>query len=136
MFENFLTVEATAEELHLHPKTVLRFIREGRLRASKVGKQYRILRADLRKFAGVAVHGDVMPARATSVVDIEDVDHVLLQRLTAVLLGAGKRTEQSGESVSVEIAHDPVRRSVKVIAFGSPRELSTLLALVDTCLES
>mgnify|MGYP006196964523 CR=1 FL=1 len=35
MTSTILTVEAAAALLQLHPKTVLRFIREGRLRASR-----------------------------------------------------------------------------------------------------
>jgi excisionase family DNA binding protein len=40
-----VTVEQAAEELKLHPKTVLRYIHEGRLEATRIGKAYRIDRA-------------------------------------------------------------------------------------------
>lgn len=137
MSEKFLTVEATAEALQLHPKTVLRFIRQGRLRANKVGKQYRILQSDLDRFAGGGREQSIA-ARATSIVDIDDVDQLLLQRLHGVLLGAGngKSTTVQGEPMSVDIAHDPIRRSVKVIAVGAPGDVAMLLKLVDTCLEN
>jgi excisionase family DNA binding protein len=136
MSETLLTVEAAAKELQLHPKTILRFIREGRLRASKVGKQYRILRSELGKFTGVVVHGGAAPARATSIVDIEGVNQVLLDRLSAMLLGALKGRDPLGEPMSLDIAHDPIRRSVKVIAVGAPGDVGMLLKLVDTCLEN
>ena len=47
MSEEVYTVEQFAERLKLHPKTVLRFIKDGRLRAVKVGKSYRILRTEM-----------------------------------------------------------------------------------------
>jgi excisionase family DNA binding protein len=52
MSEELYTVEMAAERLKLHPKTVLRFIRDGRLRATRIGKSYRILRSDLDAFGG------------------------------------------------------------------------------------
>jgi len=135
MSEELLTVDAAAEALQLHAKTVLRFIREGRLRATKVGKQYRILRSDLDAFAGNPVHPGTPRARATGIVDIGDVDQAMLQRLSAILLGARQGADPGAEPMSIDLAHDPVRRSIKVIAVGSPGDLAMILKLVDACLE-
>jgi excisionase family DNA binding protein len=134
MSEELLTVEAAAEALSLHAKTVLRHIREGRLRATKVGKQYRILRSDLAAYAGSPVPAEGAGARATAVVDIEDVDAVLLQRLSAILLGARQGADMSAR-LSIDIAHDPIRRSVKVIAIGSVGDVAMVLKLADACVE-
>ena len=41
--ERFFTVAETAEYLRCHPRTVLRWIEEGRLDAVKVGHRYLIL---------------------------------------------------------------------------------------------
>ncbi len=49
MDSNILTVEQVAAELDLHPKTVRRFIQEGKLKAGKIGKQWRITREDLQE---------------------------------------------------------------------------------------
>jgi hypothetical protein len=114
---------------------MLRFIREGRLRATKVGKQYRILRSDLNAFAGGTSKQASREARVTSIVDIEDVDAALLQRLSGVLLGASKSQEPRIEPLSFNIAHDSSRRSAKIIIHSSPADAATLLKLVDACLE-
>ncbi len=45
-----LTVTQLAEYLQLNKLTIYRYIREGRLTASKFGKTYRIRRADVDKF--------------------------------------------------------------------------------------
>ncbi|MEK9132697.1 MAG: helix-turn-helix domain-containing protein [Patescibacteria group bacterium] len=37
-----LTVEDAAKILHLHPFTILKLIRAGKLKASKIGRVYRI----------------------------------------------------------------------------------------------
>lgn len=136
MTAEFLTVEAAAHLLQLHPKTILRFIREGRLRATKVGKQYRVMRSDLDSFAGSAAPNDERDARATTIVDIPNVDPPFVQRLSAVLLGAAKGKEPSGAPISIDIAHDREHRSVKVILIASPADAAMLLKLVSVCLEA
>ena len=135
MSQELLTVEAASGALQLHPKTVLRFIREGRLRATKVGKQFRILRSDLDAFAGAPARS-VSRARATGIIDIADVDQELLRRLSSVLLGARQGAEPEAEPMSIDVAHDPIRRAAKVIATGDPGDLAMVLKLVDACLES
>lgn len=135
MPEELLTVEAVSEALQLHPKTVLRFIREGRLRATKVGKQYRILRSDLDSFSGAPPRA-VGRSRATCIVDIDDVDPPLHQRLSAITLGVRKDAGTVSEPLSIDLAHDPLRRSIKIIGIGAPGDLAMLLRLVDACLEA
>jgi excisionase family DNA binding protein len=137
MTEELYTVEAAAERLKLHKKTLLRYLRERRLRATKIGNQYRILRSDLDAFAGVdaAVDAGAGPARVTTVVEVADVDQDLLRRLTSTLLGAGGgSSEQRADAMSIDIAHNPVRRTVKVIAVGTPLDVAALLKIVDACL--
>lgn len=51
MSEKYYTVDEIAEMIKIHPKTVQRYIREGKLRASKVGKGWRISGHDLSIFA-------------------------------------------------------------------------------------
>ena len=133
MSGELLTVDAAAGLLQLHPKTVLRFIRDGRLRATKVGRSYRILRSDLRALTGVepASRGR---ARVTSVVDLPDVDAGELQRLSTYLLAAINSSEQRDDAISLDIAHDPVRRSAKIILVAAPADAAALLGIVDACL--
>jgi len=53
MIDEPVTVRQAAEALGLHVKTVLRFIREGRLPAHRMGKSYRLRRSDVDAFAGL-----------------------------------------------------------------------------------
>ena len=52
MENDVYTVEQVAELLNLHPKTVRRFIQDGKLKARKIGKQWRISGAELRDLTG------------------------------------------------------------------------------------
>lgn len=52
MKDNIFTVDEVAALLDLHPKTVRRYIREGKLKANKIGGQWRVMRDDLESFVG------------------------------------------------------------------------------------
>lgn len=133
MSEYPYTVEQAADRLRLHPKTVLRFIREGRLQAMKVGRAYRIPSGALDALAGVAPATSNL-ARVTGIVDIEAVDDEGIRRLSA-LVGAAHLGGGHGERLRVDLAHDPGRRSLKVVTIGSPGDVAALLKLIDIWLE-
>lgn len=48
--EKLYTALQVAEALQLNEQTVLRFIREGKIKAIKVGRSYRIKEADLKAY--------------------------------------------------------------------------------------
>jgi len=48
--QEWLTVAQSAQLLQLNPITILRWIKAGKLPASKLGKSYRIASAVLRKY--------------------------------------------------------------------------------------
>lgn len=50
--EQWLTIKEITERLKLHPNTVARYIQEGRLKGTKVGKSYRVRESDLTDFLG------------------------------------------------------------------------------------
>ncbi|MEL4105808.1 helix-turn-helix domain-containing protein [Oscillospiraceae bacterium WX1] len=58
MNETYYTVEQVSEMLNIHPKTIQRYIREGKLRAVKLGKSWRITGHDLSRFTE---NGLIMP---------------------------------------------------------------------------
>ena len=50
MENKFYTIDQVAEILGIHHKTVRKFIKEGKLNANKLGKQWRISPLDLERF--------------------------------------------------------------------------------------
>lgn len=50
MIEKYFTVEQVSVMLNMHPKTIQRYIREGKLRAIKIGKGWRVTGHDLSVF--------------------------------------------------------------------------------------
>ncbi|HLZ74735.1 helix-turn-helix domain-containing protein [Phenylobacterium sp.] len=156
MSEEVYTVEQFAERLKLHPKTVLRFIKDGRLRAVKVGKSYRILRTEMEAtmtgvspelalgaaeaFRRAAVNrteaGRVrVGARVTSIVDLPGVEPQAAERLARMLPAARTGQTAHPEPMSLDVAYDPVTRNLKVIVVGSPADTAAMLKMIDVLSE-
>ena len=137
MSQPFLTAEQAADRLHLHPKTVRRFIREGRLRATRIGKSYRILESDLALFAGGQPESAAEPTvRVTSVVDIDNVDAETAQRLARFFPGALYSREPRPDPISLQVMYDPERQQLKVMLAGSPSRVATYLGHIELALAS
>ena len=135
MSEEVYTVEQFAERLKLHPKTVLRFIRDGRLRAVKVGKSYRILRSEMEAMTGVVRGAQPAAARVTSIVDIPDVEPDLAQRLARQLPSMRVSQTAHPDPMSLDVIYDPATRLLKVLIVGSPADTATMLKMVDVLAE-
>jgi excisionase family DNA binding protein len=132
------TVEQAAERLKLHPKTVLRMIRDGRLKAARIGKAYRIAGDDLDAVTGVArAEARESPDRATVIADFGDLSPDLGQRLastlSAMLVGAHK--VRTGPA-HLETAYDPVLRRLKVVVITSPEDAAAVLKSAAFLVES
>lgn len=50
MMEKYYSVDQIAEMIEMHPKTIQRYIREGKLKAQKIGKSWRVSGHDLSTF--------------------------------------------------------------------------------------
>lgn len=135
MSEEIYTVEQFAERLKLHPKTVLRFIREGRLRAVKVGRSWRILRSELEAFGVVPPPSNAARVRVTSIADVPDISPERAQQLARLTTSARVGAEPQAEPMSIDVAHDPARRSVKVVLVGSPGDVAAMLRVLSVWLE-
>lgn len=137
MSEEVYTVEQFAERLKLHPKTVLRFIRDGRLRAVKVGKSWRILRSDFEAMTGAMQREATAPAlRVTSIVDMADVPPDVAQRLARQIPSARMGQETPDQPMSLDVIYDPARRHLKVVIVGSAADTAGLLKIIQIMAES
>jgi excisionase family DNA binding protein len=152
MSEEVYTVEQFAERLKLHPKTVLRFIKDGRLRAVKVGKSWRILRTDMEAtmtgFSPEDYRGAVeayrgalekrvarSDARVTSIVDLSGIAPDLAERMARMLPAARMGQAAHADAMNIEVIYDPPRRHLKVLIVGSPGDTAAMLKMVEALAE-
>ncbi|HWD29655.1 MAG TPA: helix-turn-helix domain-containing protein [Rhizomicrobium sp.] len=137
--ENFYTIEQVAEQLNLHVKTVRNYVRDGKLKATRIGKSYRIARGDLEALAGpVATVPPVRRARhveVSSVVDIDAVDKNTAYRISTFVTAAVSGARDGDAPVRVQAIYDEERARLKVIVSGSIDTTRALLAGIDAMAE-
>jgi len=143
MPQELYSVYQVADLLGLHVKTVRAYVRDGRLKATRIGKQYRIAREDLEALTGksaAALEGP--PVRryrhveVSSVVDIDAVPKDTADRMTVYLMAAAKGRPEDDGPVRIDAIYDEVRARLKVIVTGGVDATRTLLATIKVLAEN
>jgi len=129
--QELYSVEQVAERLGLHVRTIRGYIREGRLSAMRIGKQYRITRSDLEAFTGQPAAADASRhVEVSSIVEIDGVDLDAAIRMTNALMGT-MNTRGAGQSpMRAETIHDRERKRLKIILVGGLDVTRDLLKLI------
>lgn len=125
MSDSWLSVEQVATQLGLHVRTVRGYIREGRLTAVRIGKQYRVAPADLDALTGRAA-APAPRAEASSVVEIDDVTAAAADRIATMLVAGA----QLVPDLRVRTIYDEARSRLKVIVLGSPAATADVLGVL------
>lgn len=129
--EKIYSVEEVAGLLGLHVRTVRSYIRAGRLKATRIGKQYRIAAADLAELTGRPAPPPVS-AETSSIVQIDGVDRAAADRLgTLVLASVGA----DAAGLRVQVVHDEERNRMKIVILGGAAAAADLLNLIDAVLD-
>src|SRR5262245_35803900 len=140
MSTQFYTVETVAQRLNLHVKTVRRYIHDGRLKAKRIGKEYRVAEPDLEAFAGTAAvqAPPVVRTRqaiASSIVDIHAISPDESHRVTTMIMAALNARRGEPDHPRVDTIYYEERGSLRVTITASPSLTSELLRLITVLLE-
>ncbi len=137
------TVEQVADLLNLHVRTVRSYVREGKLKAVRIGKQYRIVREDLEAMTGrptTPLDRDSVPRHrhieVSSIVEIDAISQDLAMRLANMLPAAAKGRPDSDEPLRIESIYNEERARLKVIIAGSIASTTALLHGINFYLEA
>ena len=129
MQETYYTVEQIARMLQMHPKTVQRYIREGKLRAIKVGKGWRIGGHDLSVFTeGEATErGETPTAVVSCVADVFAADKTAAIRIVNTLT-AGLNSKPYGYGqCSMQTQYIQEEQKLRVTLYGGARVTAAML---------
>lgn len=133
------TPEQVATKLGLHVKTVRRYIRDGELKAVKVGKRYRVTARALEEFSGVSLESEAAAQRpfteASSIVSIDELMPEAADRLATLVVGVAQGRRDANDPLRVETTYYPERRRLKVVCSGDITSITHMLALINTLLE-
>jgi len=136
--EGYISIEQAAQRLNLHVRTVRRYVRSGRLKAVRVGKQYRIAPEDLDAMVGVpaaALPTDRIAQRRhtemIALVWIDVIDPLEAERVATAMKGYGRGWQNLSNPVNVESIYDKERRRLKVILAGDLTGVGEVLTMAD-----
>ncbi|UOR02449.1 helix-turn-helix domain-containing protein [Leucobacter allii] len=132
-----LSVDDVAARLQLQPRTVREYIRVGRLRATRIGKQYRIHIEDLKLMERGATApsvdpGDLAAVRTTAsvVVRVDAASTEQEQRVSSLLNVSG-----AAPGVALQVVSLPQDHALQVIASGPLDAVLTVLTIINNALE-
>jgi len=126
-------VGQVAERLGLHVKTVRNYVREGRLKAVRIGKQYRIAREDLEAMTG---HSEPTPepvvrnrhVEVSSIVEIDAISSEAANHLSMTLVSAAS-------GIRIEAIYNEERARLKIILVGDLEKNASYLKFISAMLE-
>lgn len=141
MPQELYTVDQVAEMLGLQARTIRNYIRDGRLKAVRIGKQYRIARADVEALTGQPISGTTAEAagrhrrvEVSSIVQIDAIDPDLAGRISTHLMAA-TNSHGMAEPVRVQTIYDEERAQLKIIVLGDTGTTTALLRLISAFIE-
>ena len=158
MKEKFYTIDQIAEILGMHHKTIRKFITEGKLRANKVGKQWRISGHDLSLFMednNVNIksnnklesekiefsNGDIDSNNRTSkinvstVIDINEVDIDEHRRISNTILALMNSKDSKMSNSTINIKYYKSDKNLKVMLWGNVKFTNEMLDFISTIVE-
>jgi len=143
MSQILYSLDQVADQLGLHVRTVRNYVREGRLKAVRIGKQYRIAADDLAVMTGRPASSFAPePVRrerhveVSSIVEVHAISPELVNRVINLLMGAANMRRQGGEPLHVETIYNAERAQMKIILVGSMETNASFFKLISTVLES
>lgn len=143
MTSDLYSVEQVADLLNLHVRTVRNYVRDGRLKAVRIGKQYRIAREDLAAMTGrPAASFEPEPVRrerhieVSSIVEIDAISPETVRRLTNLLMASGNRRDAGEDQLRIEMVYNAERARLKIILVGSMNTNASYFKAIQTVLES
>ncbi|WP_405486072.1 helix-turn-helix domain-containing protein [Streptomyces sp. NBC_00096] len=135
------TVGEVAELLGLHVRTVRNYVREGRLKAVRIGKQYRISREDLEALtslpapaaaeASAGGEGRGPHLEVSSIVQIDAIGPDAASRLANLVTATAQSPRESPAALRVQTVYDKERARMKIVILGDAATTADLLQLVD-----
>ncbi|MBT2377703.1 MerR family transcriptional regulator [Streptomyces sp. CB00316] len=140
------SIGEVAERLGLHVRTVRNYVRDGRLKAVRIGKQYRISRADFEALtsSSSAASADAAPGatasgagagrghlEVSSIVQIDAIGPAAAHRLSTFVTASAQSPRDAPDPLRVQTVHDRERARMKIVILGGAAATAELLHLID-----
>lgn len=139
------TVTQLSEILDLHPKTVRRFIREGKIKATKIGREWRVLQESLKDFAHGELAGkpdEPQPTaplsnriQVSAVIELNEGGSDEVSRISNSLIAVLNTKDPDWGASRYDLIYHPETRKARFILNGTPRFIRTLLEMMEVLVQ-
>lgn len=134
------SADEVASVLGLHVRTVRGYVRDGRLPAVRIGKQYRIAEQDLRDFTGGrSIQADSVADSArvevSAIIQIDAIGRDVMDRVTTHVVGAANGGSGGRPGLHIQTVYDESRNSLKVIVVGDADDTTKMITLISALVQ-
>ena len=148
MESHLYSVEKVAELLGIHQKTVLRYIKEGKLKANKVGGRWRIHGNDLSSFVGFKEEitteiprqqkqkSEITPEPwVSTVVHAENIDREESIRISNTLIAIANSSSGQSNRCRIDAVYFEEELKIQILIWGTLDFTSQILKLLEELLK-
>ncbi|EQF23236.1 DNA binding, excisionase family domain protein [Clostridioides difficile CD160] len=151
MEEKFYTIDQVADALEMHHKTIRKFIKDGKLKANKVGKQWRISKEDLDRFMDVKSdksnslefkldsskeRGCIPKVNVSTVIDINSISNKEYSRLSNLLLALVNNPTSISNGSTINLKYNENESRLRVMLWGNIKFIEDMLGSISILIEN
>ncbi len=139
------SVEELEQILGLHPKTIRRFIREGKIRGRKIGRSWKVSYDDLRDYAHAELAQvpekkelklpDGMSAgdriRVSAVVELHEKESDEASRIVNSMIAMLNSKDPSWGSADFRVAQYPESGTARFVFTGTPAFIASVMKMFE-----
>lgn len=148
MSKQFYSAAEVAEILGIHQKTIQRFIREGKLKGTKMGRAWKVHVDDLKAYS----HAELAPEPAafnvkqssvsnsisieervsvSAVIELRDAAEREISRITNTLIAVLNGKDPSWGKSRYDYFYEPETSTARFILYGKPAFISSILKMLE-----
>jgi len=137
------SIDDLTKILNLHPKTILRFIHEGKIAARKIGRSWRVAEDDLKTFCHGELAGSKMlelPERSdplkdrvkvSAVIEISGQNSEEASRISNSIIAMRNSDRDSGGNTRYDFFYYPEIENAKYLFYGSPSYIRRIIGAFE-----
>jgi len=136
MDNKYYSVDEIANLLGMHVKTIQKYVREGKIKATKVGKAWQVSGHDLSSFMGETPEVTEKNDKVSSVVDLKIYSTDDAIRISNMLTASMKMNDISFKGSTLNVMHIQSENTLRIMLWGNLRFTEIMIGAIRQLYES
>jgi excisionase family DNA binding protein len=137
------SIKELSKVLDLHPKTIQRFIHEGKITAKKIGRTWRVSETDLKAFCHDELADNPVPKGSVSydtlkdrisvsaVIEIKEQNSEEASRISNSMMAMLNSDKESDGKSRFDFFYYPEIEKAKYVFYGTPKFIERIIGTFD-----